>query len=221
MKNRWWNYRSFAARLSIWVILTVAAILLVTAVVANLFVRDGILREEKLRAKGALENAEEHIEDVFIAVETAVKNHTSEIKKNVQAPHEEMYRITREILETNPMIVGSAIAFEPNYYPEEGRYFSPYSYRDMESKNDTILSKQLGTATYDYPTMEWYQEPKKLKRGYWSEPYCDTGGGEITMTTYSYPLMDDKGQVFAVLTADVSLDWLSQMMEFHLSIPSH
>ncbi|MBO7580966.1 MAG: SpoIIE family protein phosphatase [Bacteroidaceae bacterium] len=213
MKNRWWNYKSFAARLSLWVILTVAAILLVTAVVANLFVRDGILREEELRAKGALENAEEHIEDVFIAVETAVKNHTSEIKKNVQAPHEEMYRITREILETNPMIVGSAIAFEPNYYPEEGRYFSPYSYRDMESKNDTILSKQLGTATYDYPTMEWYQEPKKLKRGYWSEPYCDTGGGEITMTTYSYPLMDDKGQVFAVLTADVSLDWLSQMMD--------
>ncbi|MBO7592419.1 MAG: SpoIIE family protein phosphatase [Bacteroidaceae bacterium] len=213
MKNRWLNFRSFAARLSLWVILTVAAILLVTAVVANLFVRDGILREEKLRANGALENAEEHIEDVFIAVETAVKNHTSEIKKNLEAPHEDMYHITREIVETNPMIVGSAIAFEPNYYPEEGRYFSPYSYRNMQSKNDTIISKQLGTATYDYPTMEWYQEPKKLKQGYWSEPYCDTGGGEITMTTYSYPLMDDEGNVFAVLTADVSLDWLSQMMD--------
>ena len=210
MKHRFWNLRSFASRLSLWVILTVAIILVVTAAVANLFVRDGILREEQLRATSALENAEEHINKVFIAVETAVKNHTNEIKKNVNAPHEEMYRITREMLETNPMIVGSAIAFEPNYYPEEGRYFSPYSYRTEKGE---ILSKQLGTATYDYPTMEWFQTPKQLKKGHWSEPYCDTGGGEITMTTYSYPLMDDEGKVYAIVTADVSLDWLSQMMD--------
>ena len=211
MKNRIWNYRSFAARLSLWVTLTVAVILVATAAVANLFVRDGILREEKLRAKGALQNAEGHIEDVFVAVETAVKNRTGEIRQNLDKPHEEMYRITREIVETNPIIVGSAIAFVPDYYPDQGRYFSPYSYRSPE--NSDILTKQLGTKTYDYPTMEWFQTPVKLKKGYWTEPYCDTGGGEITMTTYSYPMMDDKGRVFAVVTADVSLDWLSDMMD--------
>lgn len=210
MKHRFWRIRSFATRLSIWVILTAAIILLTTALVANFFVRDGILREEQLRATSALENAEEHINKVFIAVETAVKNHTNEIKKNVNAPHEEMYRITREMLEMNPMIVGSAIAFEPNYFPDEGKYFSPYSYRD---KKGEILSKQLGTDTYDYHTMEWYQMPKKLKKGHWSEPYCDTGGGEMTMTTYSYPLTDNEGNVYAIVTADVSLDWLSDMMD--------
>ena len=210
MKHKFWHFRSFAARLSLWVILTVAVILLATTAVANWFVRDSILREEELKARGALENAEGHIEDVFIAVETAVKNHEGEIRQNLNAPHEEMYRITREMLETNPIIVGSAIAFEPNYYPEEGRYFSPYSYK---TEKNEIVSKQLGTKSYDYPTMEWYQTPKKLKKGYWSEPYMDTGGGEMTMTTYSYPLMDEKGEVFAVVTADVSLDWLSEMMD--------
>ena len=210
MKHIFGHFRSFAARLSLWVILTVAVILLATAVVANIVIRDNILREEQLKAKGALENAEGHIEDVFIAVETAVRNHESEIRHNLDKPHEEMYRITREMLETNPIIVGSAIAFEPNYYPEEGRYFSPYSYK---TEKNEIVSKQLGTKSYDYPTMEWYQTPKKLKKGYWSEPYMDTGGGEMTMTTYSYPLMDEKGEVFAVVTADVSLDWLSEMMD--------
>lgn len=210
MKHKFWRIRSFATRLSIWVILTAAIILLTTALVVNFFVRDGILREEQLRATSALENAEEHINKVFIAVETAVKNHTNEIKKNVNAPHEEMYRITREMLEINPMIVGSAIAFEPNYFPDEGKYFSPYSYR---AEKGEILSKQLGTDTYDYHTMEWYQMPKKLKKGHWSEPYCDTGGGEMTMTTYSYPLTDNEGNVYAIVTADVSLDWLSDMMD--------
>lgn len=210
MKHRFWRIRSFAARLSLWVILIAAVILITTALVTNWFVRDGILREEQLRATSALENAEEHINKVFIAVETAVKNHTNEIKKNVNAPHEEMYRITREMLEMNPMIVGSAIAFEPYYFSDEGKYFSPYSYRDEKGE---ILSKQLGTDTYDYLTMEWYRMPKKLKKGHWSEPYCDTGGGEMTMTTYSYPLTDKKGNVYAVVTADVSLDWLSEMMD--------
>ena len=107
MKHRFWRIRSFAARLSLWVILIAAVILITTALVTNWFVRDGILREEQLRATSALENAEEHINKVFIAVETAVKNHTNEIKKNVNAPHEEMYRITREMLEMNPMIVNN------------------------------------------------------------------------------------------------------------------
>lgn len=88
MKHRFWRIRSFAARLSLWVILIAAVILITTALVTNWFVRDGILREEQLRATSALENAEEHINKVFIAVETAVKNHTNEIKKNVNASHE-------------------------------------------------------------------------------------------------------------------------------------
>ncbi len=210
MEHRFWRIRSFATRLSLWVIVIAAIILLTTALVTNILVREGILREEKLRATSALENAEEHIDKVFITVETAVKNHTNEIRKNVNAPHEEMYRITHDILETNPMIVGAAIAFEPNYYPDEGHYFSPYSYRNSKGE---ILSKQLGSDTYDYPTMEWYQMPKKSKQEHWSEPYCDIGGGDMTMTTYSYPLTDDEGNVYAIVTADVSLDWLSNMMD--------
>jgi len=220
MKHNFWRIRSFSARLSLWVTLTVVIILLATSIVANVFVRDGILREEKLRANTMLENAEQHIDILFIAVETAVKNHANQVRQNIDKPHEEMYRITREMLESNPIIVGSAIAFEPDFYPDQGHYFSPYSYREAPKTNEldeenlsVINSKQLGTETYDYPTMEWFQMPCKLKQGYWSEPYYDTGGGEIMMTTFSYPLLDEQGHAFAVLTADVSLEWLTQMMD--------
>ena len=96
--------KSFSARLSLWVTLAVAVVLIFTAIVTNIF--------------------------VLIAVETAVKNHVGEIGFFLHAPREEMYRITRMLLETNPAIVGSAIAFEPNYYSEQGRWFSPYSYSD-------------------------------------------------------------------------------------------
>ena len=201
--------KSFSARLSLWVTLAVAVVLIVTAIIANIFVRNGILREEELRASSTLDNVEQRIDGALIAVETAVKNHVGEIGFYLHAPREEMYRITRMMLETNPTIVGSAIAFEPDYYPEQGRWFSPYSYRD----GDTIRSKQLGTENYQYHDMEWYRMPKLLNHDYWSEPYRDIGGGEMTMTTYSYPLRDENDNIYGVVTADISLDWLSGMMD--------
>ena len=201
--------KSFSARLSLWVTLAVAAVLVATAIVTNILVRDGILREEKLRASSTLDNVEQRIDGVLIAVETAVKNHVGEIGFFLHAPYEEMYRITRMLLETNPAIVGSAIAFEPNYFAEHGRWFSPYSYRD----GDTIRSKQLGNDSYEYHGMEWYTMPKQLNHDYWSNPYRDVGGGEMTMTTYSHPLYDENGVFYGVVTADVSLDWLSVMMD--------
>lgn len=201
--------KSFSDRLCLWVILSVAIVLIATAIITNILVRDGILREEKLRAGSTLDNVEQRIDGVLIAVETAVKNHVGEIGFFLHAPREEMYRITRMLLETNPAIVGSAIAFEPDYFPEEGHWFSPYSYR----VGDSIQSKQLGTEDYEYHDMEWYTMPKLLKHDYWSEPYRDVGGGEMTMTTYSHPLYDEKGNFYGVVTADVSLDWLSGMMD--------
>ena len=55
-------------------------------------------------------------------------------------------------------------------------------------------------------------KPLELEQGYWSEPYIDEGGGEVLMTTYSYPIRDKQGRIAAILTADISLDWLTEMV---------
>ena len=96
--------QSFASRLTLWVMLSVTVVLTGTAIVAHVLVRDGILREEELRARSTLENVEQRIDMVLVAVETAVKNHVGEVGYYLHAPREEMYRITRMMLETNPAI---------------------------------------------------------------------------------------------------------------------
>jgi hypothetical protein len=122
---------------------------------------------------------------------------------------DEYYAIVRQILELNAPIIGSAVAFEPYYNPQKGEHFSPYAYRTV---NGAIETKQLGSAEYEYHCMDWYQIPKLLKKNYWSEPYYDTGGGEQMMTTYSHPLYDKNGSLIAVITADVSLNWLTELV---------
>ena len=113
--------------------------------------------------------------------------------------------LTQQLIESNPYVVGSSIAFEPSYYPEKHVLYAPYSHRTEKG----IQSMQLGSEDYEYHYMDWYLIPKLLKTPYWSEPYYDEGGANIMMTTYSLPLYDSNGKMYAVFTADISLEWFS------------
>jgi biotin carboxyl carrier protein len=58
--------------------------------------------------------------------------------------------------------------------------------------------------------MDWYRIPKETGKSSWCEPYFDEGGAEVMMCTYSVPLMKRDGKVYAVLTADISLEDLTR-----------
>ena len=120
-----------------------------------------------------------------------------------------LYHITERLVAENPLIIGSTIAFKSGYY--EGRhYFAPYSYEDP---NDHLIkSKQLGNIEHDYFLMEFYQLPILLGKPCWTEPYFDEGGAERYMTTYSYPIHDKNGDIYAVITADIPLEWISEIV---------
>ena len=200
---------SISGRLTLRVLIVSALIFTLTF---TLFVRMAAnkVREEATKhAHSELSNTIRQIDAVLNAVETAVQNTAWLVPYRLSSP-DFMYAITERLLQNNDFICGSAIAFEPDYYASEGHYFSPYSYRDG---NGQIKSKQLGNDTYDYHYMDWYQIPKLLKEPYWSEPYYDDGGGEMMMTTYSLPLYDEFGNLYAVITADLSLEWLTGLVE--------
>lgn len=199
---------SLASRISLWIVICVVMILTGTAILGNSYVAKSIKLEESVRANGILYIVGQRLNTELISVEVAVRNHLNDIKDNLNDA-DALYCITQDMLEDNPSIVGSAIAFRPNYFPEKGVWFSPYSYRE----GNTISSKQLGSADYDYHKMDWYQTTDSLKHDYWSEPYFDKGGGEMLMTTYSYPMKDEAGNLIAVVTADILLDHLSELLD--------
>ncbi len=133
---------SLASRISLWVVLCVVVILSITAYLGNSYVVKSIKLEGSVRANGILYIVGQRLNTAFISVEVAVRNHLSDIRENLNEP-DSLYRITQRMLDDNPAIVGSAIAFRPNYYPGKGVWFSPYSYRE----GNAISSKQLGRPT--------------------------------------------------------------------------
>ncbi len=175
----------------------------------------GIHTEVQYRAEAELDMKKLEIQNVMTAVEVAVANMVWDVEQRLSQP-DSLYLVTEKTVFDNEIIMGSAVAFEPYYYPEKGEQYSPYTFRN----NGKLENKQLGTDTYRYHSMEWYTAPMASGRGCWSEPYFDEGGGEVIMSTYSVPIHDDTGKSIGVLTADVSLDWLSHVINARSIYPS-
>ena len=201
--------RSLATKLSLWVALTSAIVLLVVSLVIDIFVAAGIIMEADRKADGEVDNVGDHIDKVLIEVETAVRNTLPMVQNNLQRP--ELFRSILEYMASNnPVIAGCSIAMEPNYYSGK-KYYAPYVHKDAQVASDTLYFSMLDQQ-YDYFDHEWYADTKELDKPHWSNPYLDVGGGGFEMTTYSVPIHDRQGVFRGVLTADISLDWLGEIM---------
>lgn len=119
----------------------------------------------------------------------------------------DLYALLRSNVIRNPLIYGSAIAFEPHQYSAEKRLFSPYVYRS----GDTVNEIDIGSEAYDYTDekWEWYAKTKVIGKPLWTEPYFDEGAGNILMVTYSVPFFIDN-KFTGVTTIDVPLEPLQQ-----------
>lgn len=185
----------------------VAAITLeATALVQFYYSQKSIREEANLRAESQLEATRIKIMDVIDQAEAAVRNSVWIAQLCLDYP-DTLHLVCRRLVEDNPVVVGSTVALVPGYKAKRP-LFAPYVYRD----GDEIKSLSLATTEYDYPSKEWFIKPLELEGGYWSEPYIDEGGGEMLMTTFSFPIKDKNGKLAAVLTADISLKWLKDLV---------
>ncbi len=194
------NQESLGSRISFSVLAVAGAIFLAALVVVMYYSNSFLIEDAKQNVSNQLTIAASSIDHNLLAVETAIENNEWLVMNSLD-DEEKLYEITRKIVSDNEEICGCAIAFKP-YYFQRRYFFSPYSYVGADS---LIYSKQLGTEDYDYQFMDWFQIPFLLRKPVWSEPYFDEGGADVVMATYSYPLIDTWGDVFAVMTADYPL----------------
>ena len=193
-------------RANIPVVVVTAALFVAIASFVALSTSKMMEREARSTVENVVKATVGRIDGRMAAVESAVKNTTWIVEEHLDSP-EYMFKVTGELVQNNPFIVGSTIAFEPNFFPAKGYYYSAFSYRDGHGRVQRI---QQGGEDFKYHGMDWYRVPKEAKAPSWCEPYFDKGGAEVMMSTYSLPLVGKDGKVYAVLTADVSLEELTR-----------
>lgn len=189
------------------IMVVIAAVTLeTTGILQYHYSRKGIKAEASMKAESQLDATLNKIMDVVNQTEAAVRNNVWIAQWCLDCT-DSLHRVCQRVVTENPVVMGSTVALVPGYNASKP-LLAPYVCRNQ----DGLQYLSLATPEYDYPAQEWFVKPLELGCGYWSEPYVDEGGGEILMTTFSLPVHDMKGQVAAVITADISLEWLSELI---------
>lgn len=199
---------SFASRLTLY-ILTLTTLIFLSIVVV--FHRYSRLREERQAVNYTSVLQEKLIQRVDFELEEVESTVKSEVYRvrHVKDNPDNIMPIVRSMVRSDSLIMGGSIAFVKNYYAEKGELFMEYAYKENRGGEKRLVTRHMTDSTYYYPDMPWFKDAVEQERGVWSDPYYDEGGGNKMMTTYAYPVRDDDGNIFAVITADVSLEALS------------
>ena len=188
-------------RFNIAVLSAILAVFLVTTLLQAVFTWKSINDELDNRKKMEVNVQNERVDAKKQSVATIVENSAPAFEKELDNPKQIM-ELLLNMMRQNPELLGSAVAFIPEYHSELGTLYAPYAYRE----NDNIRSKVL---KYDYTQFEWYSIAIENDKRAWCQPYADQDGTYALMTTYSVPLRNAEGKTVAVLTGDLPMSELS------------
>ena len=147
-------------RINFAVVAVTAALFLSIAVFVAISTSRMMVSEARSTVENVVKAAVGRIDRQMASVESAVENSAWIVGERLADP-DYMFRITGELVQNNPFIVGSTIAFEPNFFPSKGYYYSAFSYKDEKGKIKRI---QQGGETFKYHGMDWYRIPKETKK---------------------------------------------------------
>ena len=215
MKNR--VYVSMATRLGISTILMVVILFAILIFPTIHYAKQEIVHGATNSTYIEINNIANQINNKLTRVEVAVINAAWMIEERLEK-EESLDFVLNALVENNPFIIGASIGFELNYFPEKDKYFIAHSFRIGDDVVYTEGSKMAGV---NYYGMNWYVIPKLLKQYYWNEPAFDEGSTDVAVSNFSHPLYDEKGEVYAILSAKVSLveltKWVEELTPFNNS----
>ena len=136
----------------LWIIIVAAVALEAISCVMYFTSRAAIKHEAEQRAKTELRKAELEIETHTIEMETAAKALALLAEKYVDCP-DSICKVTDLAVRTLKNHTSMAVAYVPDYFPKEGRYFEICSSRITE---DSVYTRQIGSANHDYTQLEWW-----------------------------------------------------------------
>ncbi|MHA0856560.1 methyl-accepting chemotaxis protein [Paenibacillus sp. CMAA1364] len=151
-------------------------------------------------------------------------NTTKNIFENVQfkgdLSAEEVVSILETNLEYNDYLIGVGAILEKGSLQQVESTISS-NLMDPDNRFTPYVSKigdkTVVTSIEDYEeesSATWYSIPKKEGRAILTEPYdYEVNGEKVTMTTLAVPLVNATGEFFGVLTADLSLDFFTEMVD--------
>ena len=202
--------RTLSARISMWVLMSVTILFVAALVIMYHYAHNAIEKESLAKAEQMLNKKVLNIENMLHRVEVATSSMRWNVEQHLDDP-DVMVKYAMQMVKNNPDIVGCAISFEPNYYPEKGELYTTYAFRP-EPKSEQILTTHdpfiIQPNEYKdvpYVAVNWYFIPKKENTTCWVRPHAPNDTVNSTIVTCGMPIHDKQGNIVGVLASDISV----------------
>lgn len=196
--------RSFSKKLIV-NILTVITILFVLTIVGIAFISGAILTKEATRSaenelNASINDIGKHIENV----ENITQNYAYLAYDHLDNK-KFLTDLSRKMVQCNKYVYGVCISLAVSDSLGTGK-FAPYFYTDSLG----VIHNHNLEDKCDYWKLGWFTIPFNTGEAVWSEPYFDYSGGYCWMSTYSYPIKNEQGEILAIIAADLPLAWIKR-----------
>ncbi len=210
MKTRFRS--SIALKLTLFVLCGSVAVFSLVLTYSYIYSRQIILDEAKENALNMALAMSRKIEQEFLAVGKIPKALAGFLEDS-NWDEKTLLKLIRRMVIDNSEIHGMAVAFQQYAFNKDVEAYAPYFYKTV----DGLEYCELGSLHYNYFQQDWYHIPVELKAPLPSEPFFAGGDVNTLLVTYSFPFFyySDDGKrlgVRGVITADVSLEWLSKLV---------
>ncbi|MBR1395364.1 MAG: histidine kinase [Prevotella sp.] len=200
--------RSLSTKLGITTLLLAIPIFILSLGILYLQSQYIVRKTAMERANSALDATMQRLELSLGLVETAT-NSNSWLATAYPTP-DSLLAVSRRVVMFNSHISGCSITTEPDFFPQRGRYFSVYTVREGDSVVTAV------EAPYEYFEKPWYKVPKTLRKACWIDPFDDYNEGTLSnkemIASYCKPLYGRDGNLFAVISTDLSLRKLNEII---------
>ena len=207
--RRLFGLNTIAGQLSFWTALTAGGILVALVLLNYTASRNLILRQTNSEA---LVEVQMHATEIGMLVgRVAALAQSMAVRQSLigREPSPQVYDELRGLLDR----------FAPEevfgvFYTFEGvDHRDPKSmpWVDRNSYPDRVINKN--PYDQDNEQSQWYWGPKKTRQVFFTEPYFDEGGSDVTMFSVTAPLLDVGGDFLGISGVDLTLDSMRQMLE--------
>ena len=200
--------RSFSAKVILWVLLLAVPVFL--ASVGVLFWQSHkLIRKEAVdRASGVLSCAMHRINRYLITAEVATNTNAWLVEQSLHP--DSLLSYTNRILKTNPFTDGCAISTEPGVIPQYPNGVMAFSIKEAGGITTTIETD------YDYFSKRWYSVPRTQRKPVWVVHHDEANTLDMNedgmIATYSRPLFDAQKRFIGVISTELSLLHISQLL---------
>ena len=153
-----------------------------------------------------------NVETMFRLAKTVAFNNRTVVEANMDSP-EHVFGALEQIIKVNKHLAGCFVAFEPDYFKGQGRWFEVYAYY---ADSTHINCRQIGSPQHDYFNGAWYQQGLSLERsddGYLTDLYYDDTVNSGMFCSYVVPVFDRQGHKVGVYGVDLSSEMLNRAID--------